>query len=165
MIPKYINGKRTVIYVSGPMSGKVDHNVPAFQAATKILRKAGYKVIDPSENDAGSRDKPWAFYMNLDLVSVAKSNALVLLPGWEWSKGANIEIANAERLEKNIFEIVNGNDYTKIGVLLLEPITPIVTVKARRSFKGKVKKWLKKVLLKMGIRLASSMILVKPDFI
>ena len=37
------------IYIAGPMSGKVDHNYPAFHAAAKFLREKGWTVFSPAE--------------------------------------------------------------------------------------------------------------------
>jgi hypothetical protein len=81
-----------IVYLSGPMSLKPEHNFPAFEAAAKDLRFRGFKVISPHENDNGNTDKSWLYYMKMDIKSVADSDMIVVLPGWEKSKGANVEV-------------------------------------------------------------------------
>lgn len=138
-------GKQTVIYISGPMTGVVDHNVPAFDAVERFLTYYGYKPINPANNDGRSRDKPWHYYMSLDIVSVCQSNALLLLPDWEFSRGAIVEIAVAERLETPIYEIVNFKDFIstpegQTAILEIEKIEPLVHIKVnRKDLKGRIK--------------------------
>jgi hypothetical protein len=140
-----VANKNTILYISGPMTGVVDHNAPAFDAVERFLIFYGYRPINPANNDGRSRDKPWHFYMSLDIVSVCQSNALILLPDWEFSKGAVLEIAVAERLETPIYEITNFKDFIntpegQTAVLEVELITPRVTVKAeRKDLTGRVK--------------------------
>jgi hypothetical protein len=94
--------KRHSVYVSGPMSGIPNHNAEAFNEAARRLRAIGYKVLNPAENDNGSHDKGWVYYMHLDIKHVVESDMLVMLEGWEHSKGAQLEVAVARRLEKQI---------------------------------------------------------------
>ncbi len=116
-----------VAYISGAMSGMPDHNVPAFTKAAKALRKAGFIVRNPAENDNNSRGKTWAFYMRMDVQHVALSDAIILLDGWENSRGVQLEIAIAQRLEIPIYrmEILPEN------TLIFEEIFPIVTVEVK----------------------------------
>lgn len=88
----------TTIYVSGPMSGYKEHNFPAFEAATKDLRGKGYTVISPHENDNGDTSNTWHYYMRQDIVHVAKCNQVLVLEGWENSRGARVEVFLARML-------------------------------------------------------------------
>lgn len=92
------------IYIAGPMTGIVDHNFPAFHAAAKQLRAQGYTVFNPAEINADAVDviRPWAWYMRKDLAELVKCEAIYLLPGWENSKGATLEMHVAERLGMTI---------------------------------------------------------------
>lgn len=123
--------KVKTVYISGPITGIPNHNEESFDNADRLLSDLGYETINPINNDKRSRNKSWAFYMCLDMVSVAKADVLVLLPGWEQSKGAVIEIAVAERLEKEILEITNPA-FIQDDVLYLQPIKPIVHISAKR---------------------------------
>lgn len=78
------------LYIAGPMSGLPDSNYPAFNAAAGLLRLAGFEVENPAENPA-PRCGSWLGYMRMSLVQISRSDALVMLPGWEQSKGARAE--------------------------------------------------------------------------
>jgi hypothetical protein len=97
-------------YVAGPMSGHADYNFPAFFAASEFLEQQGYTAINPAKLDCDAgypleRLKlltPEEFQeflkgaMKRDLEAIQSCDALVLLPGWEKSKGARAERAVAE---------------------------------------------------------------------
>ncbi len=80
-------------YIAGPMSGIKDYNYPAFNAKAAELRAQGEEVINPAENDAEiGPDQPWQVYLRRDLILLAeRCDKIVLLPGWENSKGASLE--------------------------------------------------------------------------
>lgn len=102
------------IYISGPMTGFPDHNIPAFNAAAKRLRAEGHFVINPVDLSSlfGTpeelSDSFAAYYdpsgcsgeddgiaenvMAADLAAVRSCNAIYLLNGWENSKGALKEV-------------------------------------------------------------------------
>ena len=97
------------IYIAGPMSGKVDHNYPAFHAAAKFLREKGWTVFSPAEinADAIEVDRPWSCCMRKDLAELVKCEVIFMLSGWKESKGATLELHVAERLGMTvIFERV-----------------------------------------------------------
>lgn len=92
------------VYIAGPMSGIKDWNFPAFFEAERQLESMGYNVINPAHNDgatvqdalesAGPLDRPnnmWSWYMRRDLPHVMEADLLCLLPGWQNSKGAQLE--------------------------------------------------------------------------
>jgi hypothetical protein len=82
------------------MSGIEDFNHPAFHAKAAELRAAGEDVINPAEFDAEiGPDQPWDTYLRRDLVLLAeKCDKIVLLEGWQNSKGANLERYVGEKL-------------------------------------------------------------------
>ena len=86
------------LYISGPMSGLSEHNFPAFREAARKLTRAGYDVIDPSENFGGRTDLERKAYMREDIGNVLKADGIALLPGWSDSKGASLEVAIADEL-------------------------------------------------------------------
>lgn len=80
-----------VIYISGPMSGIEEFNFPAFRTAARRLRSAGFPVLDPS--DFGADEKtPYNQILGRDLALVAHADVVVVLPGYQNSKGAGLEI-------------------------------------------------------------------------
>lgn len=89
------------IYISGPMSGLPDLNFPAFHAAAELLRGAGYDVVNPAElnPDPG---KTWRECMSVDIKALCDCDAVAVLPGWDKSRGAMLELDIARRLEMQI---------------------------------------------------------------
>lgn len=94
-------------YVSGPMTNYPDFNYPLFRQVTKEMRDQGFTVIDPSENDNGSSHRGWEFYIRMDLKNLMDCHAVVVLPGWETSKGANLEVSTARALSMPIYSYPN----------------------------------------------------------
>lgn len=80
------------LYVSGPMTGIVDFNYPAFAAATSKLRDAGHDVVDPSEALGGEQGHSWEEYLRKDLADVLTVDGVALLQGWQGSRGARLEV-------------------------------------------------------------------------
>jgi hypothetical protein len=78
------------LYVAGPMTGLPEFNFPAFHAATAQLRSLGFEVENPAENPEPPCSS-WLGYMRMAVAQVAKVDAIVLLPGWENSRGARVE--------------------------------------------------------------------------
>jgi hypothetical protein len=107
------------IYISGKMFGCPDLNRPAFDAAERRLTAQGHFVVNPvnisvtfgeAEEIANSFE---AYYkgaaqtypngsfhlaqcvMDADLAAVRSCGAIYLLRGWETSRGAKRELAEA----------------------------------------------------------------------
>lgn len=83
-------GPGSVVYLSGPMTGYPDENRPAFFAAEYLLRMVyGCAVLNPARWPDGLS---WVQYLRLDVAMLRGASVVVLLPGWESSRGARIEI-------------------------------------------------------------------------
>jgi hypothetical protein len=78
------------IYIAGPMSGLPDLNFPAFNAAAHQLRACGHEVVNPAEINADPT-AGWEACMRADIRELMTCQAVALLPGWEFSKGAGVE--------------------------------------------------------------------------
>lgn len=86
------------VYLSGPMTGLPDFRRPAFHAAAAALREQGHVVINPAEVDLGP-DATWSDYMRVHLAEIARRVTQVfVLPGWEGSRGAQLEVHVARSL-------------------------------------------------------------------
>lgn len=85
----------TRVYIAGPMSGLPDLNYPAFRSAALVLRSHGYFVENPAENEAPEPAPTWADWMRLGLTQMLTCSHVLLLPGWQKSKGAIIEARTA----------------------------------------------------------------------
>ncbi|MFD1709052.1 DUF4406 domain-containing protein [Ottowia sp. GY511] len=89
------NGPR--IYLSGPMTGLPDLNFPAFHAMSARLRAAGHSVVNPAElNSDPAAD--WNQCMRRDIAALCTCTTLALMPGWETSQGAQLELHIAHRI-------------------------------------------------------------------
>ena len=85
------------IYISGPMTGIPDLNFPAFNAAASHLRSQSFDVINPAEINPDT-SKPWDECLKSDIKALCDCDAIALLPGWENSKGAHLELHIAHRV-------------------------------------------------------------------
>ena len=92
----------TRIYIAGPMSGLPDLNYPAFHAKAAELRALGHHVENPAENKP-PHCKSWLGYMRLAVAQLVTCDAVVLLPGWEKSRGARIERQLADGMGLQVF--------------------------------------------------------------
>lgn len=92
------------IYLAGPMTGLPDFNFPAFNAAAARLRELGHDVVSPAENEGGDTSHPWSYYMRQDLHHVLSVEAIAVLPGWQRSRGATLEVSVATALELPILD-------------------------------------------------------------
>lgn len=88
------------IYLAGPMRGYPDNNNAAFRKAAEDLRWAEHKVWSPAEHDEGLTPDSPALQLRAvfrrDLDALLQQDAIVLLPGWESSAGAQLERHAAE---------------------------------------------------------------------
>ncbi len=97
-----MKGTRTLrLYVSGPMTGIVDFNYPAFEDACVRLRAEGYDVVSPHEVDV-SLGGGWREYMRADVALLVTCDAVANLDGHENSKGAKLENHIARELDMEI---------------------------------------------------------------
>lgn len=100
------------VYLAGGMTHHPQFNFPVFDAAADALRGYGYEVVSPAELDdpaaraaamASTTGDPaeyarltgltWADFLARDVKLIADGgfDAIVVLPGWEKSRGARLE--------------------------------------------------------------------------
>ena len=92
-----------IIYISGPITGIPEGNRPAFAAMAAQLRADGHTVINPHELFREVfRPLTWEDYMRDDLTALLTCTHLVMLPGWEQSRGARLEKYVAEHLGMSV---------------------------------------------------------------
>jgi|SRR3981081_114925 len=97
-------------YIAGPMTGLPGFNFQAFDAVEARLRAAGVDAVNPAAldrrdypgHDFSNNELPVDFDYNerlrIDLAEIQECTGVVLLPGWNYSKGAKIELAECLRL-------------------------------------------------------------------
>ncbi|WIC90183.1 nucleoside deoxyribosyltransferase [Arthrobacter phage VroomVroom] len=98
------------LYLAGPMTGRHRWNFDAFEDAAALLRNRGYSVLSPAEMDLAEGFDPDApaeefteadgqEAMRRDLAAiVTRVNAVAVLPGWDDSRGASLEVAVARAI-------------------------------------------------------------------
>lgn len=100
------------VYIAGPMAGHDDLNIPAFEAAERLLTDRGYEPVSPHRVNPTEHDGPCpsygyfpgghetghsssACFMRPDLATLLTCDAIYLLDGWQASRGATVEAAVA----------------------------------------------------------------------
>jgi hypothetical protein len=108
------------IYLAGPMTGYPKSNFPAFIDMATRLRDVGYTVWSPAEKDIENGYDPlkglgevWTLreYMFDDLHAVLNARMVAVLPGWEKSRGANLEVFTALSVGTPVYvaeDLANG---------------------------------------------------------
>ena len=92
-----------MLYIAGPMSRLPEFNYPAFHEAAARLREAGFQVVNPA--DGHDITKPLPAYDVMLAGALRKSldcDAVAVLPGWEDSHGARLEVHVAEALGRPV---------------------------------------------------------------
>lgn len=79
------------------MSGYPDLNRAAFEVACKALRGLGLSVLSPHEigEEPG---KTWADYIRKDMPMLMAARTVVVLDGWQCSRGSLLEVHIAHAL-------------------------------------------------------------------
>jgi hypothetical protein len=113
-----------VYYLSGPIAGDPEtkeRNIERFIKAAADLRARGYKILSPIEVNAGEMNpdaaREWAWYMRRDVEAMMDDSVegIIMLPGWEFSRGAQTELALADALHFYV---------TTLGECLVRPPLP-----------------------------------------
>lgn len=117
------------IYVAGPMTGRARYNVDEFQEAReRLLRWGAELVVIP--HDCSCRvwrrhfHRPFNFDADRcdygdpligemfaeDIREVTEADAVALLPDWQASRGARIEVLTALLLGKTVIDATNQGE-------------------------------------------------------
>jgi len=88
----------TRLYIAGPCTGVQDLNYPLFHHVQAELVAAGYRVFNPANNKPMVTAPKWKDYMRMAVQQVAMSDGIAVLPGWQNSAGATLEVKLANDL-------------------------------------------------------------------
>lgn len=100
-------------YLAGPMTGYEEYNAPAFREAAADLRARDYDIISPVEMDEedgvdlsdpelGEDVYVNALERDIARITTSQVKGVIVLPGWEKSRGAALEVHVARELGKEI---------------------------------------------------------------
>jgi hypothetical protein len=118
------------LYIAGPMTGIENFNYQAFFDAEEELTKLGYRALNPARHDGENFEEamkhvgtpeipshPWEYYIRRDIPIVAQADGLLLLPGWEASRGARLEVSIAKALSMPLFVLRDGVVIPRVRVI------------------------------------------------
>lgn len=91
------------VYVAGPMTGYPELNYPAFAAVCERLRKLGFEAVSPAEINPITT--PYREAMVNDIRALIECDHIVMLDGWEQSKGATLEYHIAQVLDIPVIQL------------------------------------------------------------
>jgi hypothetical protein len=112
------------MYLSGPMDNVEDFNHPLFHRVAQEFRNVNFAVCNPAEFFDGDKTRERKEYMREAFKYILEADTIVLLPGWEESKGARLEVAMATELDLTIMEYVEADDTTERDDFAGELSTP-----------------------------------------
>lgn len=112
------------VYLSGPMTGIENFNREAFDYAAGVLRKQGYTVIVPGESEEYEEwetailaigKKKREFYLSRDIDYIQETaDVVVVLPGWQESEGAKLEVLVAQQIGVPVFQFEDMKAVTAV---------------------------------------------------
>jgi nucleoside 2-deoxyribosyltransferase len=92
------------IYISGPITNKLDY-MEDFDRAEQKLLSQGHEVINPAKiNSFLPKDTTHAQYMNFSFMLLDMADSIYMLSGWRCSSGACMEYGYARATDKIIVE-------------------------------------------------------------
>ncbi|MGL4349526.1 MAG: DUF4406 domain-containing protein [Aeromonas veronii] len=91
--------KQKRAYIAGPVTGIPDDNHQAFAVEAHKAERQGFIAFNPTVLPKGLEHHE---YMALCLPMVAMSDVVIMLPGWQSSRGAKLEHEYALCLGKEI---------------------------------------------------------------
>lgn len=87
------------IYIAGPITGIPDYKRNFNQAENGLLVR-GYNVLNPAKALSGLNNAQ-AIRICFDMIDAA--DAVLFLPDWEYSAGANLELAYCKYTDKTVY--------------------------------------------------------------
>lgn len=103
-------------YISGPIAYIPNKNKEAFDQAAKELSNLGIPFVNPLDLDtldplpesSNNKDSNYLNLLKRDITYLMSCDGVVVLSGWEISRGASLEVLIALKLEMPIFKLNNG---------------------------------------------------------
>jgi len=108
-----------LLYLAGKMRGLPAVNPAAFAEGAAALRALGHTVFNPAENGLSASNEDVRRFLAVDLAWITGcAEGVVVLPGWEASRGARAEVATAHAIEIPVYELASllehGTDWAHL---------------------------------------------------
>ena len=87
------------VYIAGPITN-VEQYWRAFEEADNQLTAQGCAVISPARLPLGLSN---AQYARINMATIDAVDAALFLPGWQFSRGAELEFKYCAYIEKPVF--------------------------------------------------------------
>lgn len=98
--------RNKVVYISGKYSGDIVTNIDKARKLAIEVWEAGFTALTPHLNTIHFENDCQCTYEDFidgDLELIKRCDCLLMLPEWDYSKGALMEHAEAKKLNKPIF--------------------------------------------------------------
>lgn len=100
-----LDRSKTKIFIAGPMRGYENYNFKKFDYTEEILKTLGFDVVNPArisrkfkEKDVNSDIAVYNKMVDMQQEAERTCNTILLLDGWQWSKGVALEVQTAAEL-------------------------------------------------------------------
>ena len=94
--------KKYKIFIAGPMRGYPNYNFDKFDRVEKLLKDNGIDCVNPGrisrkfkEIEVNNDINVYNEMVRLQQEAQKTCNAILLLDGWQWSKGVKLEVKTA----------------------------------------------------------------------
>jgi hypothetical protein len=101
------------IYISGGTRGYPDLNRAAFDDVETMLEVDGWLPHNPhkaNEQNGFSDDEMFEVYIRSDIEALLSSHAICVLPNWQQSEGARLEVSIARALNMKFYRAIEMLD-------------------------------------------------------
>ena len=103
-----------IIYLSGPVTGQVEHSKKTFFECEVKLKAKGFHVVNPHRVCEGLPPEAWAECMRLCFIELFKHKpselVVAMIGNWQNSEGASLERMLASKLNYRVVlieELIN----------------------------------------------------------
>ena len=107
--------KKFKIFIAGPMRGYPNYNFDKFDRIEKLLKENGIECVNPGrisrkfkEVEVNNDINVYNEMVRLQQEAEKTCNAILLLDGWQWSKGVKLELKTAI---ENDFQFLVEEDF------------------------------------------------------